>query len=384
MIHYIYKIHFLCGFPSGRYYIGKRSYRGNDLSKDMYTGSGSFCKAYFKKYGKKEGVTYIKEILEINPDKKINRDREIKLIGTKYEDDSLCMNLIPGGSGGDDYNPIEVHRYSLDGKFIEKYESMSDAAEKINMSVSTISRACRKRTLVICDSLWRYHYDSIKNGDLDNLDFSYLPVDQYDYDGNFVASFTMAKDAAISIKGDTDWKTLAGSIAESVNHPEKRPSAGGFIWKKRGEKPSPKDFEGLKSKERLIISQYDLEGNLINTYSSLAEAAKAVNGKWQSIQRVCDGKRKTTYGYKWSRNISAKDYAGFSTKHINDFYKNNQAYKVNQYSLEGELLNTFDSISEACNQLSIHQKFVETIRACCNGTYKTSQGYIWKFVKDVS
>lgn len=382
MIHYIYKIHFLCGFPSGRYYIGKRSYRGNDLSKDMYTGSGSFCKAYFKKYGKKEGVTYIKEILEINPDKKINRDREIKLIGTKYEDDSLCMNLIPGGSGGDDYNPIEVHRYSLDGKFIEKYESMSDAAEKINMSVSTISRACRKRTLVICDSLWRYHYDSIKSGDLNNLDFSYLPVDQYDYDGNFIASFTMVKDAAICIKGNANWKTLAGSIAESVNHPEKRPSAGGFIWKKRGEKPSPKDFEGVKSKERLIIYQYDLEGNLINTYSSLAEAARAVNGKWQSIQRVCDGKRKISYGYKWSRNISAKDYAGFSTKHRQNFYKNNQAYKVNQYSLDGTLLNTFNSISEACEQLNIHQKFIETIRACCNGTYKTAQGYVWKFVKD--
>lgn len=81
MVHYIYKIHFLCGFPSGRYYIGRHTHKGNDLSKDKYTGSGNFCKAYFKKYGKKEGITYIKEILEINPSKQINLYRENIVIG---------------------------------------------------------------------------------------------------------------------------------------------------------------------------------------------------------------------------------------------------------------------------------------------------------------
>lgn len=37
VIYYIYKIHFLCGFPSGRYYIGKHKHTG-DLSNDKYTG----------------------------------------------------------------------------------------------------------------------------------------------------------------------------------------------------------------------------------------------------------------------------------------------------------------------------------------------------------
>lgn len=43
IIFYIYKIHFLCGFPSGRYYIGKHKHP-NDLKTDTYTGSGNFCK----------------------------------------------------------------------------------------------------------------------------------------------------------------------------------------------------------------------------------------------------------------------------------------------------------------------------------------------------
>lgn len=47
VIYYIYKIHFLCGFPSGRYYIGNHKHTG-DLSNDKYTGSGNFCKAYYE------------------------------------------------------------------------------------------------------------------------------------------------------------------------------------------------------------------------------------------------------------------------------------------------------------------------------------------------
>ena len=64
---------------------------------DSYAGSGSFCYRYYKKYGKKEGITYIKEILEINPDKKTNHDREIKVIGDLWKTDPLCMNMLPGG-----------------------------------------------------------------------------------------------------------------------------------------------------------------------------------------------------------------------------------------------------------------------------------------------
>ena len=45
--YYIYKIHFLCGFPTGRYYIGKHIHYGT-LDTDKYAGSENFCKAYYK------------------------------------------------------------------------------------------------------------------------------------------------------------------------------------------------------------------------------------------------------------------------------------------------------------------------------------------------
>lgn len=76
MIHYIYKIHFLCGSQEGRYYIGRRSTKYKSIEKDTYAGSGSFCKLYYKKYGRILGVTYTKDILEINPTLKTNIKRE--------------------------------------------------------------------------------------------------------------------------------------------------------------------------------------------------------------------------------------------------------------------------------------------------------------------
>lgn len=86
VIYYIYKIHFLCGFPSGRYYIGKHKHTG-DLSNDKYTGSGNFCKAYFKKYGKKEGITYIilKKFLKLILQKKLTIKEKNCLLETNIK-----------------------------------------------------------------------------------------------------------------------------------------------------------------------------------------------------------------------------------------------------------------------------------------------------------
>ena len=50
-----------------------------------------------------------------------------------------------------------------------------------------------------------------------------------------------------------------------------------------------------------VINQYDLESNYIQTFASISEAERSL-GKLrarQHIAEVCDGKRKTAYGYIW-------------------------------------------------------------------------------------
>lgn len=41
-----------------------------------------------------------------------------------------------------------------------------------------------------------------------------------------------------------------------------------------------------------------MDGNYIQTFDSLRDAARAVGASWQSVQRVCMKKRKSTHNYK--------------------------------------------------------------------------------------
>ena len=98
MYHYIYKTTLLLGSLAGKYYYGKRS-RNVVPENDAYAGSGKKVTDYFKKYGKIRGVTYEKEIIELNPDKRTNAEREREII-EPHLGNPMCLNLTKGGMGG--------------------------------------------------------------------------------------------------------------------------------------------------------------------------------------------------------------------------------------------------------------------------------------------
>lgn len=47
------------------------------------------------------------------------------------------------------------------------------------------------------------------------------------------------------------------------------------------------------------VRQLDLDGNLIAIHKSLSIAGRSLNKGYSSISKVCNGKIKTAYGYKW-------------------------------------------------------------------------------------
>lgn len=65
-------------------------------------------------------------------------------------------------------------------------------------------------------------------------------------------------------------------------------------------------LEVNQQKSGIIINQYDLDNNYIQSFPSLKSAARALEkitatsrGASSHIADVCKGKRKTAYGYKW-------------------------------------------------------------------------------------
>lgn len=306
-VHYIYKIWFLCGFPTGRYYIGKRSYCGSDLTRDRYTGSGKFCDAYFKKYGKKSGVTYIKEILEINPSAEINKDREDFWIGDLWKTDLLCMNQCSGGCSWTGPRGrakstkrfAKINQYDLNGKFIKTWDSIKDIIIELgfeeNAGRARLWDAYSHKNKTAYGFVWRKYTGDTNDIDPGKIsDVKGKPISQYDSKGNFIQTFPSVRSAAKSIGAQ------AGNILMAVR---KKTSAYGFQWRYASEnKTSIEQYKRkfTSPKQYKSVLQYSVLGEFLKEWPSAQEAAfgigrpKAASG----IKALCRN-GKTGYGFKW-------------------------------------------------------------------------------------
>lgn len=94
MIYYIYKITLTEGSLAGHYYIGQRSFRGDDILEDKYKGSGKILKQYYKKYP----FGFIKTVLKVVQTKEQLNTEEERFIGDLYKTDPLCINCCKGGA----------------------------------------------------------------------------------------------------------------------------------------------------------------------------------------------------------------------------------------------------------------------------------------------
>lgn len=79
MFYYCYKIYLTAGSLRGKYYIGKRIYKGEDPYKDLYKGSGKIIKNYYKRFPN----AYKKEIIAFCNDSDELSKKEYELIGDK-------------------------------------------------------------------------------------------------------------------------------------------------------------------------------------------------------------------------------------------------------------------------------------------------------------
>ena len=107
-----------------------------------------------------------------------------------------------------------------------------------------------------------------------------------------------------------------------------------------------------------------------------------------------DGKVKKFYVHRLVANTFIPNPNNLETvNHINEIKTDNrvsnlewmnnkdnvrysQAVAVNQFTLDGRFIRTWDCMSEIQYQLSFHQS---QICSCCQGKYKTAYGFIWRY-----
>lgn len=124
------------------------------------------------------------------------------------------------------------------------------------------------------------------------------------------------------------------------------------IWKKQ-----------CTSRPKKIVLQYDLGGNFIKEWESLASVRKKLN---LSVDKCCRGLQKTAGGFIWRYKDEWFD--------LNLDKLDENSKKISQYDLSGNWVRDFKSIKEAEELLNI-----SNICTCCSGGSKSAGGFIWRY-----
>lgn len=310
MICYIYKIILTEGSLKDYYYIGQRRYKGNDVSKDKYKGSGDIVKKYYKKYPK----SYIKEILEICKPDELNFCED-KWLGDKYETDPMCLNLVAGGAGG------FISRTVYD-RFKTEYKGhlVSEETRKKIRDKARGRKASKEAKLKMSLSRKGKNFTNRNTHGENNPNSK--RVWQFDISGNLIKVWECCKYAKIELNANashaaTNLKMSAGFYWLYEKDLDKRPWLNYKPPKPKKETSkfphasSPKEiaiiideksFTSKCSRSNInskITLQYDLEGNLIKEWTSAGIAAKHYRMNRSNIHRCCQGKCKTAGGYIW-------------------------------------------------------------------------------------
>lgn len=116
------------------------------------------------------------------------------------------------------------------------------------------------------------------------------------------------------------------------------------------------------------INQYDLDGVLISTYESCSAASKKLNVSSSLLSRAC---KNFTVAHNSQWRYANEVQTNSINPYVPTLYNNK---KVEQYTLDGKYIKTFDSITIAKKETGACK-----IGDVCAGNRKTSGGYIWKY-----
>lgn len=316
---------------------------------------------------------------------------------------------------------IQIDPETLD--VINRFYSMSEAAEVTGIDFTTISSVCRRKSSTAGGFYWCFEEDYDNNyvprdikwkghiySDEERLAISKrysgvnnpmygthrcgaenphaIPVLQYDLKARYIAKYDCVKTACIILNIESVYSSVCRCAKGELK------SAGNFIWRYEGSnipvesyvRETTKGFKHSEDSKRKMresrlgkiggprakpVLQYDLDGVFLKEFVSANNADDELNLSRGSVYSICTGKKKSAGGYMWR----------FKTDNFQiriDPYKTNQLKPVVQFDLNGNYIKTWSSAKEAGETLGIASS---GITGCCKGydKYITAGGFKWKY-----
>lgn len=133
------------------------------------------------------------------------------------------------------------------------------------------------------------------------------------------------------------------------------------------------------------VSQYTTDGQFIKTYKSVTEASKALGILQNSISQCLNGKSRTAGKFVWKYADEVKNQEPIMQEPIiEDCIKKGEPTNiikaVNQYTKDGEFIETYKTVAEASRATGICEG---SIRHCVKDRRKTAGGFVWKYDNEV-
>lgn len=279
-------------------------------------------------------------------------DLEAELVNENFLKRKDVYNVALGGHGGDLAQlAIKCYQYDSSGNYLTEYKSQQEASIVINRGFTTIKRAIKEKI-----KAGNFYWSLEK---VDKLDLSQykttnnkIPVFQYSQTGEYDCCYESISDAARVIGSESTLISRAIKLGYLVNNK--------YFSLEFQFNYSKACKSSLKGKH---VFQYNLNGEFIKEYSSCSEAEQALNVKRGLSTALKLGR--TFAGFQWRfEKLDSLESVEIKC----------QARKVGQYDLNNNLIKVFNTVTECRKEFS-------GCRQVLSGKYKTSGGYIFKYIE---
>lgn len=216
---------------------------------------------------------------------------EIELI-KKYDttNPNCGYNLSRGGAGT--RISKKVYQYDLEGNLIKIWAGITYAALELNILMPCISACCSRKTLTCANYVWSY--EELEKEYFREINYPRCKkVKQFDKYGNFVRTFNSMSDAS---------KTTGiplSNISRCCMLNGKAVCNSSYRWAYEDIDINLDDIKAHRTRRWIDISQYNLDGKFLKTWSYAREAEKALGINHSHIAACCRGRQKTSGGYIW-------------------------------------------------------------------------------------
>jgi len=180
-----------------------------------------------------------------------------------------------------------VKQYSLKGKLLNSFPSITVASRKTGVSISCISACANKALFQTKGFVWRFNEDDY-DGALQFREPVEKPVTQYDIKGKKLAIFPSMNEASrqtgISVQ----------AIVDSAK--KKRYHASGYVWR-YAEEQYKGEYKQFYMSRR--IAQYSLSGTRLACFDSISEAVRHTGCSYEGIRLTLKQKMHSSGGFSW-------------------------------------------------------------------------------------